>query len=166
MKTIICYSLVLYFFSSLISSPDSNTAVIIKSSVNDYWKWEKQYIMEAESTKWLLKSETTTHFIFIKKERSENQLPNIMNKVSKVESNNITNPKCFYANSEFVINMNGFKADMMIISDILGRIHYSNTLKESENQFSINVNNYPVGAYFVLFAGKDNSQSVFKFVKY
>jgi hypothetical protein len=165
MKTIICYSLVLYFFASLISSPDSNTTEMNKSSVNEYWKWEKQYIMETKSENWLLKSETTTHFIFIKKERSENQFPNIMNKVSKVERNDITQPECFYANSEFIIDMNDFKADMMIISDILGRVHYSNTLKESENQFSINVNNYPSGAYFVLFAGKENSKFVFRFVK-
>lgn len=166
MKTIVWYSLVLYLFASLISSPVSNTAEINKTSVNEYWKWERHYIMEPKSENWLFKSGTTTHFIYIQKETSENQIPNIMNKESKVESNDITKPECFYANSEFVIDMNGFKADMMIISDILGRIHYSNTLKESENQFSINVNNYPVGTYFVLFAGKDNSQLLFKFVKY
>jgi hypothetical protein len=165
MKTIILYSLVLYIFASLISSPVSNTAEMNKSSVNEYWKWERHYIMEPNSGNCLFKSGTTTHFIFIHKENSENQLPNIMNRVSNVESNDITNPKCYYANSEFVINMNGFKADVMIISDLLGNIHYSKSLEKNENQFSINVNNYPVGAYFVLFTGKDSSKFVFKFVK-
>ena len=165
MKTIIWYSLVLFLFTSLISSPVSNTAEINKTSVNEYWKWERHYITEPNSVNWILKSGTTTHFIFIHKENSENQLPNIMNKVSKVESNDISKPECYYANSEFVINMNGFKADIMIISDILGKIHYSKSLEKNEKQFSINLSNYPVGAYFVLFTGKDNSKFVFKFVK-
>jgi hypothetical protein len=165
MKTRIWYSLVLLLFSSLISIPVSNSAEIIKSSVNDYWKWEKQYNMEHKSENWLLKNETTTHFIFIQKELSEKQFFNVLNKVSNDESNYNTKPLCYLTNSEIVIKINSFKAEMIIISDLLGKIHYSKSLKESEKQFSINVNNYPVGAYLVLFTSKDNSKSVYKFVK-
>ncbi|MBX3043298.1 MAG: hypothetical protein KIT33_13780 [Candidatus Kapabacteria bacterium] len=165
MKTRICCMSILLFFLGLLSSELANSTVIIRHCSNDYWKWEKQYILKSDTKDWVLISSKISHYIFIQKMSNYDVTQQEFAKTSIKDEVVRNSPSFYLINSELVINLNGFEVQQIIISDLLGNVLYSEPTKTDEQRLSVNVGYYPVGAYFVLLTDRQQRKYMFKFIK-